>query len=244
MPNTFGLNRSLGGAIGAIALVSVLSSGAVLVTMTQLHDATEALTRSAHVVRGLDAFRTAMLNQETGLRGYLITGRRTSLDPYLSGRSALDETVNRLSALIGHDAELSRMLADASSAARSWQTDIGEAAIRIAADPATRPEAVRIEADGSGKQLFDTFRGKIAAIEAVEETIRVAQNERLALAERNASLALWGGALVTLLICAGIGIAINRLIVRPLGSVMAFVERVGAGDLTGRIAATGRDEIG
>ena len=73
MPNTYGLNRTLGGAIGVIALVSVLSSGAVLTTRNQLQDATDALDRSTQVVRGLDAIRTAMLNQETGLRGYLIT---------------------------------------------------------------------------------------------------------------------------------------------------------------------------
>ena len=46
MPNTFGLNRTLGGAIGVIALVSVLSSGAVLATRNQLKDATDALDRS------------------------------------------------------------------------------------------------------------------------------------------------------------------------------------------------------
>ncbi len=32
MPQTLGLNRILGGAIGVIALVSVLTSGAVLIT--------------------------------------------------------------------------------------------------------------------------------------------------------------------------------------------------------------------
>ena len=69
MPNTFGLNRTLGGAIGVIALVSVLSSSAVLLTRDYLQDATNALDRSTQVAHGLDAFRTAMLNQETGLRG-------------------------------------------------------------------------------------------------------------------------------------------------------------------------------
>ena len=244
MPNIFSLNRSLGGAISAIALVSVLSGGAVLVTLNQLREASEALARSNHVIRSLDAFRSAMLNQETGLRGYLITGREGSLEPYRAGRPALDETINRLNTLIGNEAESSRLLADAVTAARAWQTNIGEAAIRGAADPATRPQAVRIEAEGSGKQLFDTLRAKLAAIETMAEHSRVTQNGRLARADRDASLALWGGALLTLLICAGIGIAINRLIVRPLGGVLAFVERVGTGDLTGRTPAVGRDEIG
>lgn len=37
---------------------------------------------------------------------------------------------------------------------------------------------------------------------------------------------------------------ISRAVVRPLETVMAFVARVGAGDLSGQLAAGGRDEIG
>ncbi|MFG5120917.1 methyl-accepting chemotaxis protein [Methylorubrum sp. POS3] len=244
MANTFGLNRSLGGAIGAIALVSVLSSVAVQVTLAQLHDATEARGRSNRIIRGLDAFRSAMLDQETGIRGYLLTGRESSLEPYKTGRLALDETINRLRATMGSDTDQSRMLADAVVAARAWQTDVGEAALRRAADPATRSEAVRIEADGSGKQLFDTLREKLGAIEMAEERVRAKQNERVAEGERNSNFALWGTTLLTLLICAGLAFVISRLIVRPLASVMAFVERVGSGDLTGRVEATGLNEVG
>lgn len=163
MPNTSGLNRTLGGAIGVIALVSVLSSGAVLVTRGQLRDATDALDHSVQVIRGLDAFRTAMLNQETGLRGYLITGREGSLEPYRSGRPALDEAVDRLQTLIGADPERTRLLTEAVTAARTWQTDVGEAALRSAADPATRADALRIEADGRGKAMFDTLRARLSA---------------------------------------------------------------------------------
>ncbi|SFN02704.1 CHASE3 domain-containing protein, partial [Methylobacterium pseudosasicola] len=244
MPNTFGLNRTLGGAIGVIALVSILSSGAVLATRNQLQAATDALDRSNQVARGLDAFRTAMLNQETGLRGYLITGRESSLEPYRWGRPALDETITRLRSLIGNDAERSRLMTDAEAAARAWQTDIGETAIRGAADPTTRPEAVRIEAEGRGKQFFDTLRGKLAAIDALEEQTHAAQAVRVAQAERNESLALWSCTLLTLLICLGIGIAINRLIVRPLVRVMGFVEHVGEGDLSGTLGQGGHNEIG
>ncbi|MGT2479412.1 methyl-accepting chemotaxis protein [Methylobacterium oryzae CBMB20] len=244
MPNRLSLNRTLGGAIGVIALVSVLSSAAVLVTRDQLQTANDALSHSTQVIRALDGFRAAMLNQETGLRGYLITGRAGSLEPYRSGRPALDEAIGRLRALIGQDAERSHLLADAVAAARTWQADIGEAAIRRAADPATRPDAVHIEADGSGKQMFDTLREKLSAIEALEVRTQASQNASVTRARRNESLALWGGTLLTLLICAGIGIAVNRLIVRPLVRVMAFVARVGEGDLSGQLAARGGDEIG
>ncbi|MCJ2093058.1 methyl-accepting chemotaxis protein [Methylobacterium sp. J-072] len=244
MPNTFGLNRTLGGAIGVIALVSVLSSSAVLLTRNRLQDATDALDRSTQVARSLDTFRTAMLNQETGLRGYLITGRESSLEPYRSGRPTLDETINRLRTLIGSDTERSHLLADAVTAARAWQSDIGETAIRDAADPTTRSEAVRIEAEGKGKQFFDTLRDTLATIDALEEQARAAQTLRVAQAGRDESLALWSGTLLTLLICVGIWIAINRLIVRPLVRVMTFVEGVGVGDLSGKLEMRAGGEVG
>ncbi|MBA9071711.1 methyl-accepting chemotaxis protein [Methylobacterium sp. RAS18] len=244
MPNTFGLNRSLGGAIGVIALVSLLSSGAVLLTRNQLHGATDALDRSTKVIRGLDAFRAAMLNQETGLRGFLITGRESSLEPYKAGRPALDDTISHLRTLIGDDPERARLLAEAVTAARAWQSDVGEAAVRLGADPTTRLDAVRIETEGRGKQFFDTLRQKLAAIESVEEQVRATQNARVVQAQRDESVALWVGTGLTLLICAAIGIAINRLIVRPIVRVMGFVERVGAGDLSGRVEAAAGGEVG
>ena len=244
MRKSLGLNALLGGAIGVVALMSVLSSSAVLLTRSRLQDATDAREHSDQVIRELDAFRAAMLNQETGLRGYLITGREGSLDPYNAGRRALDEAIGRLRMLIGQDAGRTRMLADAVTAARSWQTDIGEAAIRNAADPATRTEAVRNEADGKGKRLFDRLRAELGSIEALEQGVRAELSQRVAQAQRAEDIAVWGGTLVTLLICLGLGLAINRLVVRPLLRVMTFVERVGEGDLTGRLEKTADGEVG
>ncbi len=244
MPNTFGLNRTLGGAIGVIAVVSVLSSGVALLTSGRVNEATEARRHSVQVLRDLDAFTIAMINQETGLRGYLLTGRETSLEPYQSGKQALDVVISRMNGLIPAGTESSHLFSDAVTAARAWQTNIGEAAIHMASVPATRPDAVRLEAEGTGKRLFDNFREKLVAIEALEERNRAVLAERLASAQRQAGIALWTGALLTLIICAAIAVAINRLIVRPLTRVMSFVEHVGEGDLSGTLDDGGHNEIG
>ena len=245
MPNTYGLNRSLGGAIGAIALVSVISSGAVLTTLDELRDATRARGRSTEVIRGLDGFRTAMLNQETGLRGYLLTRRDSSLEPYRAGRDALAEIAGRLDARVGRDAMEAPLLAEAERAARAWQDEIGETALRLMADPETRDAAVRIEVEGKGKQYFDTFREKLARIEEEEDRLLAAQEQRLAAASRNASLALWTGAALTLLICAAIAFAINRGIVLPLVRLADAMHRLVQRDLTVAVPGTRRrTEVG
>ncbi len=125
MPTTQSFNRSIGGGIGAIAVVSLLSSTVLLMTTNQLHTAIEARERSHAIVHELDAFRTAMLNQETGLRGYLLTENKASLEPYRSGVPALGSAVVQLRHLLGGNAEETKRLADAEAAAHAWQTDIG-----------------------------------------------------------------------------------------------------------------------
>ena len=121
MKKTIGLNRSLGGAIGIIALVAVLGSGAVLASLGQLQTAIDARGRSNLVIRALDAFRVSMLNQETGLRGYLLTGREDSLEPYRIGKPAFEEASERLRTLIGDNSMRQGWLDEAEKAARAWQ---------------------------------------------------------------------------------------------------------------------------
>ena len=245
MQNTFGLNRSLGSAIGAIALVSLISAAAVLTTVGQLRTATEQRLHSTRIIRAADAFLAAMLNQETGLRGYLITGRESSLEPYRAARPALDHAIADLHGLLRKNAMQASRLAAAETAARAWQTSIGETILRDMADPATRQDAVRIESAGGGKLYFDAFREKLGAMQADEDAALAVQDRFLASAERAAGIATWVGSILTVLICIGIGIAINRLVVRPLTALAAAMGQLATRNLDVTVPGTGqRNEIG
>ena len=242
---TRGINRSLGGAIGAIALVASLSSGALLYTLSQLRNAVEARGRASEVIRELGAFEVAMLNQETGLRGYLLTGREDSAAPYNGGRHALDQAIGRLRSRIGDDPRQAARLSEAEAAARAWQANVGGPAVRSMADPATRAEALRIESAGEGKQRFDAFRDKLSAIQSDEERNLATQNAILDRAERDATLALWFGALLTLLICAAVAVAVHRQIVTPLTRLAEAMRRLANRDLAADVPGTSRrNEVG
>lgn len=52
------------------------------------------------------------------------------------------------------------------------------------------------------------------------------------------------GLIVAIIVAIGVALVIRRSIVGPLEAFVAFVERVGRGDLSGQTAATSRDEIG
>ncbi len=245
MSNNSGLNRSLGGAIAAIALVAVLSSWTILTTFRKLEAANNAQTHSQTIIHTVDAFLIAMLNQETGLRGYLISGRRSSLEPYAAGRPSLDEAIGQLRALVGRDpAQVDRLTA-AERSARTWQAEVGEPAVRDMGNTATRSEAIAIESGGAGKRHFDAFREKLSAIREEEARALKVDDAVLFAATRNVSVALWAGTSITLLICVLIAFAINRFIVMPLTSLAATMGRLVERDYDLRVPGTRlRSEVG
>jgi PAS domain S-box-containing protein len=241
LAGTNSLNRTLGGAIAAIALVAVVSSAAILVTVRQVDTATEARARSNQVIRNLDAFRTAMLNQETGTRGFLITGRESSLEPYQMGRLALENALTELHGLIDDDPRLE----EAANSARTWQREDGEVVAGSATDPALKDQAARVESAGKGKRLFDDLREKLGGIEQEQQAELARQNEIVARARQNTSIALWTGGLLVLAICLAVGIAINRLIARPLIGLADVMRRLAQRDLTVEVIGTDqRNEVG
>lgn len=224
--NRHGLNRTLGIAIGVIVLIAMIGSGGALMTLSQLRDATTSRYRSAQIISSLDAFRTAMLNQETGVRGYLLTGRPASLEPYHSGRAALDRSIHDLRVLIGPGTQNGYALSAAEQAARQWQAEIGSTVVRLMENPTSRDRARLLEATGAGKARFDLFRARLQTIERAERASLVRENLRVDRAQRAASITLWGALLATLFMCVGVAIAINRLIAKPLVALADTMHRL------------------
>ena len=70
----------------AMIAVSIASAGYLLLSVQPQVDRYSELTRQSRLLH------IAMLDQETGLRGWLATGDATFLAPYQSGREAADET--------------------------------------------------------------------------------------------------------------------------------------------------------
>jgi len=243
--NTFGLNRSIGLAIAAIATVSLLGTGILVEALAQLNTATTSQERSSRIIAGLDAFQAAMLNQETGVRGYLLTGRTSSLEPYKTGRPALEAAIASLEGLVHENPEQLDALRQAEEAARDWQTNIGTVIVRDMANPASQAQARAIESSGAGKRQFDRFRQELSLIEAQEQRSSLQQRHIVRQAERRANRALWASAILTLLICLGVGIAVHRMITRPLVALAEVMRRLARRDTTVEVPSRGqRNEVG
>ncbi|MDT4893367.1 MAG: hypothetical protein QOE97_2402 [Pseudonocardiales bacterium] len=185
---------------------------------------------------------TAYINQETGQRGYLLTGDKSFLQPYLAGRIAITSLRSRLDQMFADDREARSLLAAAIAAGTTWQQQsaLPEIAARTRG---TIPVAEVIKIATQGKTLFDQLRARISAL--AEHTNRLVSTQlgRVSSAQRDGNIAT-NTALITTIVVALLALALlTRFFTRPLNRLLGEIQTVAAGDYLRPITAAGPREV-
>ena len=224
------------GVLVAVLLLSLGSSGyLLLVSQPRLSTYVELgkQARDAH---------EGMLDQETGLRGWLATGDKRFLEPYVSGRAHTKAASDNLVSNVRRIPDVADKVLLMLLAEQRWQTWSDRAA-RTTFTPAQREDGTLTAFLLQGKRLFDTYRG---AEEASTDAIRA--RRALALDEQRETLEL---VLVSYLVLLGVTGAVTvrrrrRLrstILVPIDDLHETVERLRDGDLSARMKPTAVPEL-
>jgi signal transduction histidine kinase len=161
-----------------IAVVPTVLSSRVAAIGDQLVQDTNALG-----ARARDATRL-MVDQESGLRGYVLSGDERFLEPYEVARGAIDPVW----VAAEHDAgrvggAAPGLVAALRTAADAWRAQAAQPEIDLVRI-GRRSDAAALEATGQGKALFDTVRQHSDALLELVDRVRVQQSEeRRALAQ-------------------------------------------------------------
>jgi signal transduction histidine kinase len=231
-------------AVGTLVLVGVVGTVASVVALTGLSDARRDLAdRLDPTAITAQSLVTAMLDQETGVRGYALSGDRGFLAPYETGRAATRAALARLDALTGQGAEqtLRRDVRIVAAAARAWQTQYAEPTV---AQVRTDPEQARGQANvQGGKARFDHFRQAAATLQAHLQPLRADARQRLEDDAHTTLLWVLGTGIVVLLSVVAAALVLRRVIVLPLGRIAADVRRVAGGDFEHPVHGSGAREV-
>src|ERR1041385_6236719 len=73
-----------------VAVILVLAVTLAVANSHQLQRAREASARSEEILRELEGILATMIDAETGMRGYIITGEEAYLEPYQRAISTID----------------------------------------------------------------------------------------------------------------------------------------------------------
>jgi methyl-accepting chemotaxis protein len=185
---------------------------------------------------------TQMINQETGVRGYLITADESSLDPYNAGREAVRDDLARMKPLLADHPIMAGLVADAEPQITALEKYFESQIALVKSGPAGQAEAQR--KIGEGKTEFDAFRKSAAAINAdTEKFVRdaVAQQQDTFSGARSQLLIL---GLVGAILAIGVAILLTRAIVGPVGQMMRAADGIAGGDVDQSVDVKSGDELG
>src|SRR3954454_1871441 len=204
-----GAGRSAGAGVRLpvlLLVVGVLVSG--LAVWGPAAEQRSSSERSYALTRGAQQMLWAMLDQETGLRGYVLTGDRRFLDPYRSGRVDVAAVERTLLSKTAGDPALTDAVAESAQIAATWQQEAEETVSQVArrgARSSTTAASLR------RKAIMDRFRASNARLQTLVDARRrhaLARGEVLPVAA------------ILLLAAAGIGVG-WAFVARPRRRVAA-----------------------
>jgi signal transduction histidine kinase len=182
----------------------------------------------------------ALLNQETGLRGYLLSGQRPFLQPYGSGLAEQRAQLRILRPLLADTPGARADLATAVSHAGHWRS-----AYAI-------PEIARVRATGTplpggdiaaGKADFDAVRAPLTAFQRAIAARRAAATAQLRDASDELEVTAIASAIALLMVLIGLGAGLRVAAIRPLARLAADARQVADGDFAHEMDPGGPREV-
>jgi signal transduction histidine kinase len=236
------LSRVIGGAVllmAVFSLAAMVTGALALARLNHERQRVEATIDPAALAA--QQLYSGLLNQETGVRGYALTGNPAFLAPYAQGLAAEAAAVAQLRPLLPQlPADSVTDLTQTLAQARDWRTRYAEPTIgqiQASGKPVVSPDIV------AGKAEFDTLRAKLAGFQA-----NVADTRRQALTSlHQASDALDVTLLVIaiglVVVVAVLAVVLRASAIRPVYVLAAQARRVAGGDFGHEVALTGPQEI-
>ena len=184
-------------------------------------------------------FMGAMLDSETELRAYLISGEARQLSDYRAAIAKAPTVEIELRQYIVVHPALAGLVRLQEQRARAWEQDFAVRAIREGPERADSDQALfdfgvrHFDAIKSvNRQISDRLAARVAAARAESQT---RLDDTVALI---AAIGVLGA-----VVCALLGWWVLRSIRRPLSQIENVVDRLAAGDLEARVEATGPTEV-
>ncbi|MDO9497249.1 MAG: CHASE3 domain-containing protein, partial [Nocardioides sp.] len=225
-----------------VVAVAALINMAMLAYLN-LHLEAEA-AQASDAERELRLAHEAMLDQETGLRAFLITGDEDNLGSHFEGRSAVGRHLDAARVLLVGNDEMLALLDAQDERQRAWTSQWADRAVQLG-------DSISSEGVGSdtrefvteGRLLFDDYR---AAHDEVEEAGSILREDT----EADRGRAVKGSlALQVAVLCAGLLIVSRQLgglrgaVLEPVQGLLDTIGELRDGNLSARSRPQGPAEL-
>jgi hypothetical protein len=226
--------------VSAVVVIAVATVSTVSV-VNLLHTRHALLNQVDPANLEADQLLVSYLNQETGVRGYILSDDQTLLDPYLQGLAQQHQTSLSLHRLLANQPQLLAAVKLAEQQATTWQKQFAMPA--IAATRAHNPSYTSNAALLRGKALFDAVRTRFDAVDRDFAASRSALGASLNSATATMVASLIALLVLLVVIVVVVSRALRVWVTAPLLRLGNDAGQVTAGNLDHRIEPTGPPEL-
>ncbi|MFY9919303.1 MAG: CHASE3 domain-containing protein, partial [Mycobacterium sp.] len=226
-------------AMGVVVLVGLVAGGLLMHRTDEL--SRELIDNIQPARAQAYALQAAIRDQETAVRGYLITADKQFLEPFYAGGDAERQAAQNIRDRVGNRPEQMTDLGEIEQAAANWRTSYAEPVVADVSRGA--PAAASRDLTDRGKAEFDRLR---ILFDRQNENLRTARTNGISELD---GMRHWRDGLAIAMLVAFVALAVvlallvRSAVTRPLTALATACRRITEGNFSERITPRGPRDI-
>ncbi|MDX5420676.1 MAG: CHASE3 domain-containing protein [Hymenobacteraceae bacterium] len=231
-------------------LISVLFTAVAIVNFQLSEDViqnSQWVSRSQIVVRNSAALQRNIIDMEAGLRGFLLNGNETFLQPYVQAKDQLGNLFSETRSFVLSSPEQARKIDEIVAMQSRWQNNYAEPLITmVRTDTILTIEGIEARIDQlvlGEKMVMDSIRTAFREFNAHEYRVRAERQQSLS--DSIDTTRQVSTILTILSVILGLSWAyyITRIITNRIVKMVTLAEQISQGDYKTQIIDTSKDEL-
>ena len=226
-------------------LIALLLGGAFVLlvfAVSKQRDAGRLALRSQEAITAGTELEKTVINLENGLRGYVASGRASSLGPWNAGLKAYPGQVRKLERLVSdvpvQQGEVRTIKEQIDDYVNLWAKPL----LSIARQ--RLPVAQNVIVTGTGRVRIDQVRASFGKLFNQERAVARARESSAEKRSDRGIAAGFGGLALLVVLAVGAALYFRRSIVKPVLTVAEAAGRLAEGDMSARVPPVRDDELG
>lgn len=240
----FSIHAKIITAYLTILICLVLSLLIVINRMTALQSEVEFISQHDMEVHDLvNQIQKNVLEMETGMRGYVLTGQEEYLEPYHQGNRSWLDNYNKLHSLLADNSSQQRNLEEIKPLIQNWVASTGEYYINQKRAGNDTALAKHFQ-EQTGKKVTDQLRTQLTSFLENEKKLTEDRTSELSQNNTNLKIILYAIIILVTVMTMATALFLSNSIVKTIKQVVKTIKNITDSkvDLTTRISVKSNDE--
>jgi methyl-accepting chemotaxis protein len=236
------INARLIAAFSMVVAILIALIAVATVSQGKQSKAQQVSVHTYQVIDQINLLNDAIVNMQSGVRAFMLTGLDESLQPLSAGRAEYEKHLTRLREF-AKNPKVREHLETLDRQQKEWIKQAVEPSIEfrkeVITGGASMADVVALEREDPGKKYMEIMSASMDEIYRIEQGLLDEHAKAAKDASAFASAVLLGGGAVAVVLSIILAFVIARSIVNPLRQVLRATEdlRAGDGDLTYQLPA-------